>query len=172
MSCVFQAAFTQDLAPRAYIVTPIHTNAITITYAFYDGHLDFGNIPINDAIARASVPLLSYFHSMSVFGRTGSIVISLPYGTAHFRGTVLDSETNVYRSGLLDSICRISVNLKGGPAMTLEEYRGWRQKTLIGMSLRVVAPTGQYDSTKLINWGNNRWAFKPRSGCLGDGIIG
>jgi len=27
-----------------------------------------------------------------------------------------------------------------------------------------VAPTGQYDPTKLINWGNNRWAFKPEVG--------
>jgi hypothetical protein len=32
------------------------------------------------------------------------------------------------------------------------------------VSLRVVAPTGQYDSTKLINWGNNRWGFKPEIG--------
>jgi hypothetical protein len=27
-----------------------------------------------------------------------------------------------------------------------------------------VAPTGQYDGTRLINWGNNRWGFKPELG--------
>jgi len=27
-----------------------------------------------------------------------------------------------------------------------------------------VAPTGQYDPNKLINWGSNRWAFKPEFG--------
>ena len=48
--------------------------------------------------------------------------------------------------------------------MTVQEYRNWRQKTIVGASLRVVAPTGQYDSTKLINWGNNRWGFKPELG--------
>ena len=42
--------------------------------------------------------------------------------------------------------------------------RKWRQKTLIGVSLKVVAPTGQYDPTKLINLGANRWAFKPELG--------
>jgi len=30
-------------------------------------------------------------------------------------------------------------------------------KTLIGVSLKVVAPTGQYDPAKLVNWGANRW---------------
>lgn len=163
-ACLWRAARAQDLAPRAYVITPIHSNAIILTYAFYSGNLDFGNIPITDATARASVPVLSYFHSMNVFGRTASVVISLPYGVGNFRGTLLSTETNAYRSGLLDSVYRFSVNLKGGPSMTVQEYRNWRQKTIVGASLRVVAPTGQYDSTKLINWGNNRWGFKPELG--------
>lgn len=28
----------------------------------------------------------------------------------------------------------------------------------------MVAPTGQYDPTKLVNNGSNRWAFKPKFG--------
>jgi hypothetical protein len=56
------------------------------------------------------------------------------------------------------------VNLKGGPALPLNEFVKWRQKMLIGVSLKVVAPTGQYDPTKLINLGNHRWAFKPEIG--------
>jgi len=157
-------ATAQDLAPRAYLITPIHSNAITLAYGFYNGNLDLGNIPITDASARVSIPVLSYFHSMNLFGRTASVVASLPYGVGNFRGTVLGTETNVYRSGLLDSVCRVSVNLKGGPAMTVQEYSRWRQRTILGVSLRVVAPTGQYDSTKLINWGNHRWGFKPEIG--------
>jgi hypothetical protein len=163
-SCIWQTAGAQDLAPRAYVITPLHSNAITLAYSYYGGNLDFGNVPITDATAHASVPVLSCFHSMNFFGRTASVVVSLPYGVGNFQGTVLGTETNVYRSGLLDSVYRFSVNLKGGPAMTVQEYRDWRQKTIIGASLRMVAPTGQYDSTKLINWGNNRWGFKPELG--------
>jgi hypothetical protein len=59
---------------------------------------------------------------------------------------------------------RFSVDLKGGAAMTPEEFRSWRQKTLIGASLTMVTPTGQYDPTRLINWGSNRWGFKPEVG--------
>ena len=71
---------------------------------------------------------------------------------------VLDSypkgTTYVYRSP----------NLYGGRAMPAQEFRKWKQKVLLGASLTVVAPTGQYDPTKLINWGINRWAFKPEFG--------
>ena len=56
------------------------------------------------------------------------------------------------------------MNLVGGKAMSLGEMRKWQQKTLLGVSLKVVAPTGQYDPTKLINLGANRWAFKPELG--------
>jgi hypothetical protein len=76
----------------------------------------------------------------------------------------MDNETMIYRSGLLDSTFRFSVNLKGGPAMSVREFQSWQQKTILGVSLRVIAPTGQYDGTKLINNGSNRWAFKPELG--------
>jgi len=36
----------QDLASRAYVITPLHSNAVTLTWAFYDGGLNFiGSIP-------------------------------------------------------------------------------------------------------------------------------
>ena len=44
------------------------------------------------------------------------------------------------------------------------QFAKWRQKVLLGASLRIIAPTGQYDSTKIVNWGINRWAFKPEFG--------
>ena len=48
--------------------------------------------------------------------------------------------------------------------MEPKEFATWKQKRLLGASLKVVAPTGQYDPTKLVNWGGNRWAFKPEIG--------
>ena len=33
--------WAQDLAPRAYLITPLHSNAINLTYSFYDGGLEF-----------------------------------------------------------------------------------------------------------------------------------
>jgi hypothetical protein len=155
----------QDLAPRAYVITAVHSNAVTLTWSFYDGGVNFnGTIPVTNATGTYYVSILSYYHSMNFFSRSANITASLPYGVGTFQGDVSDQSRSVYRSGLLDSSFRFSVNLMGGPAMQPKEYVKWKQKRLLGLSLKVVAPTGQYSGTKLINWGSNRWAFKPEVG--------
>ena len=155
----------QDLAPRAYVITPLHSNAVNLTYSYLDGSVIFdGTVPITEATARVNISILSFSHSMNFFSRTANFTASLPYGAGNFRGTVANAETLAYRSGLLASSFRFSVNLKGGPAMAVQEYSKWRQKTIIGVSIKLVPPTGQYDPTKLINYGTNRWAIKPELG--------
>jgi len=155
----------QDLAPRAYFITPVKSNAITLTESFYTGGLDFnGTIPIAGATGRYNVPVFSYYHSFGFFGRSANVTGSLPYAVGHFQGSVLGTQTQIYRSGLADTAFRLSVNLKGGPAMPPPTFAKWKQKALLGVSLKVVAPTGQYSPTKLVNWGINRWAFKPEIG--------
>ena len=163
--CGATSARAQDLAPRAYIVTPVHSNAVTLTYSFYNGPLNFnGAVPIQGASGTYHVPVFSYFHSLSFFGRSANFTASLPYGVGNFNGNVLGAERSAYRSGLMDFSARFSVNLLGGPAMDAKQFVKWKQKRILGASLKIIAPTGQYDPTKLINWSINRWAFKPELG--------
>jgi len=158
----------QDLAPRAYLITPTGTNTLSLTYAYNTGGVLLeGAAPITDATTKLSVPSLAYYRSFSLLGRSANALAVLPYGVGTFEGSVLEEgRQSIYRSGLFDAAFRLSVNLVGGPAMTLAEIRQrrWQQKTLIGVSLRVIAPTGQYDPTKLVNLGSNRWTFKPELG--------
>jgi hypothetical protein len=163
----------QDLAPRAYLITPENSNAITLTWAFYDGGLNFnGAIPITgvkvSATGTYSVPTFTYYHSFSFFKRSANITTSLPYGVGTFQGEIQGEAAqlhrSVYRSGLLDFVARFSVNLLGGPAMPAGSFAKWKQKVLLGVSIKVVAPTGQYVPTRVVNWGINRWAFKPEFG--------
>jgi hypothetical protein len=155
----------QDLAPRAYLITPRSGNAVTLTWSFYDGGVDFnGTIPITGATGQYHVPVFTYYHSLSFFGRSANITASLPYGVGTFQGNLLGTQRSLYRSGLLDLSFRFSVNLIGGPAMPVEQFLKWKQKTLLGFSLKVVAPTGQYSGLKLVNWGINRWGLKPEVG--------
>ena len=155
----------QDLSPRAYVITPVHSNAVILTWSFYDGGLNLnGTVPITGATATYNVPVFSYYHSFNFFGRSANFTGSLPYGIGNFEGSVLGTQRSVYRSGLLDVNFRLAVNLVGGPAMPVNDFVKWKQKTLVGLSLKVIAPTGQYDGKKLVNWGINRWAFKPELG--------
>src|SRR5271167_2609089 len=97
-------------------------------YSFSDGAaLLNGSLPVQNGTALLDVPILTYFHSLSFFGRSANITASLPYAVGHFQGTFMDNETKLYRSGLMDSSFRFSVNLKGGPAMSAREYQSWKQ---------------------------------------------
>lgn len=155
----------QDLAPRAYMITPLHSNAVTLTFSYFNGSILFNQaIPVTDASGSPKLEILSLYHALNFFGRSSNFVAFVPYGFGHFKGNVNGTQGQIYRSGLLDAVFRFSVNLKGGPAMSPLEFRSWRQKTLIGASFTVVAPTGQYDPTRLINQSSNRWAFKPEIG--------
>ena len=48
--------------------------------------------------------------------------------------------------------------------MHRREFVKWHEGFVLGTSLTVVVPIGQYDSARLINPSLNRWAFKPEVG--------
>jgi hypothetical protein len=155
----------QDLSPRAYVITPLKFNAVIVTWSYFDGGVNFnGSVPITGAMGGYNIGIFSLYHSFGLFGRSANVAVGLPYGIGNFSGTVLGKEESVYRSGLVDFTARFSVNLLGGPAMAPREFARWKQKTLLGASVKIIAPTGQYDPVKLVNWGINRWAFKPEFG--------
>jgi hypothetical protein len=155
----------QDLAPRAYVITPVGLNAVTLTWSYFNGGVNFnGAVPVTGATGSFSTPSFTYYRAFDFFGRSANMAATLPYGVGTFQGEVQEQQRSVYRSGLLDFGGRFSVNLLGGPAMRMNEFAKWKQKVLLGASLKVIAPTGQYSATKIVNWGINRWAFKPELG--------
>jgi hypothetical protein len=152
----------QDLAPRAYIITPTGSNAVTVAHSWNQGDITFDpSVPIEDAKGEFQTSVLSYYHSYTFLGRSSNIVLSVPYATGTFSGVVNGVEASVNPSGLADARIRVSMNLRGGPAMRAREFLGWKEKRLIGVSLTAVIPSGQNDRARLVNIGTNRWAFKP-----------
>ena len=79
-------------------------------------------------------------------------------------GRILEQQTGTTRSGLADTRVRLSVNLRGNPAMSPREFAAARPRTIVGASVTLTAPASQYYETKLINLGTNRWSFKPEVG--------
>jgi Putative MetA-pathway of phenol degradation len=155
----------QELQPRAYLPAPVGLNFFSISYSNNSGGLLFDpSLPIEDGHVSASASELALGKSVDAFGRAAQVLAVLPYVVADVSGTAGGVEGFRHRSGLADSLYRFSINIHGAPAMQLQEFMKYRPKTIIGASLSVIAPTGQYDPNLLINLGTNRWAFKPEIG--------
>jgi hypothetical protein len=160
-----QVVPAQELNPRAYVIVPVGSNAINLGYSHFDGNPDVaGAAPIAEADATVDLAALGYYRSFGLLGRSANFALAIPYAVGEFSGIVAEAPKHADRAGFADSSLRFAVNLIGGPAMEPQEFAKWQQHILLGVSLKIVAPTGQYDPTKLINFGTNRWAFKPEIG--------
>ena len=157
----------QELNPAAYTPAPTGVNVVTVTSTYNNGDLAFDpSGPIDDASASITVSTLAYYRTLDVAGRSANLGLIMPYVVGDLEGLYLGQPAAVHRSGLGDVNLRFAVNLYGAPAMTPKEFQSYRPRTLIGASLIVRGPTGQYDSAKLINIGTNRWGFKPEVGVV------
>lgn len=156
----------QDLTPRAYVLLPVESNAVIVTYAFSDGELLFDpTVPIEDAVGTIHAPVFTYFYAFDFFGRSANISGSVPYMIGDFSGTVLGQDRAVRRQGFADLPIRFAVNLVGGRALAAPQFvKTPPPRTTLGASVKVIAPTGQYNPEFAINIGSNRWSFKPEVG--------
>ena len=69
----------QDLTPRAYVITPIHSNAVVLTGSFFTGSILFNpTLPISDVTANPKVQIFSFYHSLNLLGRSANIAAALP----------------------------------------------------------------------------------------------
>lgn len=64
--------------------------------------------------------------------------------------------------GTGDARLFFSWNFFGAPALRRADFAGYRQQTIVGGRLQVIAPTVDYDSNRLLNLGSNRWTFIPQ----------
>jgi hypothetical protein len=168
--CLFLSVFggavwAQELDPRAYQPGPVGVNALTLAYTHSAGDILFEpSFPAKDVEASLHFGGAGFYRSLNFFGRFANITVAVPYAAGHLSGTVEGIPAEIYRSGLGDIRTRFAVNLKGTPALSLPEFIKHRSRTNIGVSFIVSAPTGQYNPRKVINIGQNRWAFKPEVG--------
>jgi hypothetical protein len=165
------SACAQQLEPRAYANLPIGLNFLLVGYTSSQGDVLFDpSLPVSDAKARVNTLILGYVRSLDIGGRSGSIGLAVPYAGIDASGQIATSgqtdpqAASVTRYGFGDPALRLAVNLHGAPALPLERFREYRQDTIVGTSLTVTAPWGQYDGSKLVNVGTNRWSFKPEVG--------
>jgi hypothetical protein len=165
LTCLAVSSAAQELQPRAYLPAPVGLNYFGISYANNSGGLlvDPG-LALEDVNFDAHASTLAFGQTLGVAGRTVQLLACVPYVVAKGTSNLDGTEIRTRYSGLGDVTLRYAMNIHGAPAMGLKEFRAYRQKTIVGASITVAAPTGQYDSNRIVNLGLNRWAFKPEIG--------
>jgi Putative MetA-pathway of phenol degradation len=158
------ALHAQDIEPRAYSNTPVGVNFLIAGYGYTQGDLPFGSLPITDASLRTSSAVLAFARALDLWGKSGKFDVLATYTSLSGTARYFDEPVERTINGFSDPRLRLSINLFGAPALTLPEFAKYRQDLIVGMSLQVSAPTGQYDPTRLVNIGTNRWSFKPEVG--------
>jgi hypothetical protein len=155
----------QDMEPRAYSNAPVDLNFLVAGYVYTRDGLAFDTaLPITDPRLETSTAVLAYARVLDLWGQSAKLSVIVPY--SHLSGTarVVEQTRSREINGLADPAVKLSVNLYGAPALPLKEFARYRQDLIVGASLRVTVPVGQYDDTKLVNLGTNRWSFKPEVG--------
>ena len=159
------SVFAQQLEPRFYVNTPTGINSLLAGYSYTEGNVASDpSLPIDDADLRTNSAVLVLARTLGIRGRSSKVDVVVPYtwlsGTALVDGDPVRREV----SGFADPRFRYSVNFHGAPALSMREFSGYRQDLILGGSLQVTVPVGQYDDSKGINLGTNRWTFKPELG--------
>ncbi len=158
-------ASAQELEPGAYWPIPTGLNILTVANNFNWGDVAFDpSAPIDEASARINTTAFAFTRAFSLAGRSANAGVVLPVIGGHIEGLYLGEPAEVGRFGQGDPRLRLAMNLYGAPAMTPQQFASYRHQTIVGVSVTVAPPIGQYDSTKLINLGTNRWSFKPEVG--------
>jgi hypothetical protein len=164
-------AGAQELEPRRWSHLPINTNFHAIGYAYAEGDLSFDPVlQINDATVEIHTLALRYIRTFDLFGLSGRVDLVGAYQDGTWEGKLGGTPAQVSREGWADPSVRLVVNLYGAPPLEPKEYVEYRAKqeseTIVGVGLAVQFPLGEYFDEKLINLGNNRFAFRPQLGVV------
>jgi hypothetical protein len=158
-------ANAQDIEPRSYSNAPIGVNFAIAGYAYTrDGVAFDAAMPITDVQLQTSNAVLGYARVLDFWGQSGKVDVVVPYtslsGSATYAGQPLERVIH----GMGDPMVRASVNLLGAPSLGLREFGTYQQDVIVGASLRISIPVGQYDPARVVNLGTNRWIFRPEVG--------
>lgn len=162
-------ATAQELAPRAYWPTPVGTRLVMTGYSLSTGDIVTDpSLPITGVDSQIHSMLVGYQQTFDLMGRTTNARIELPYVIGTTKGIAFGQPAERDVNGIGDIALTFSINLLGAPAMDREAFIALLgdPSPILGASLRIVAPTGEYDDERLINIGTNRWATRLQFGYI------
>lgn len=158
-------ANSQELEPRSYSPSPIGTTFVLGGIGKSEGGILFDpSLSVDNVHADLWFVTAGFGHVFSLAGRQARILVVVPAAWGDIAGEVDQQPVSAKLSGLVDPRIKLSIALKGAPALTFANFGKAPRHAVIGASLTVMPPVGQYSSAQLVNLGYNRWALKPELG--------
>jgi len=165
LMCIVGNATAQDLEPRSFSQTPVGMNFAVVSLGHAEGDMLFDQATtLEDVTGTITSGAAGYVRTLDFFGASAKASVVAPIVWGDWEGVYRGEQASASRRGLADPLLELSVNFLGAPAMKMSEMRGYEQEWVVGASLRMSVPVGQYFPDKLLNLGTNRWAFRPRLG--------
>ena len=143
----------QEIEARAYSNAPTGINFVT-----------GGIAQAKSGSYTLTTEAVNLTRIVDVFGQSGRISLLLPYAQLSGTGNLGQQNINASAEGLSDPVVKISANLYGAPALSLEEFKNYQQDLIIGTSLAASIPWGKYNSEQMLNVGANRSLIQPAIG--------
>jgi hypothetical protein len=149
--CTPGKASAQFNDARAYDNTPVGVSQLELHYTYVRSN---ASLDPSLAIAGADLNLnqgtIGYTHYFGVFHRLAWVEAAVPL--AGLDGSI---------AGAGDSSYQIAMLLTGGQALSISQFENYKPASSLGLSLTITAPTGLYNTNKILNLGSDRWSFKP-----------
>ena len=153
MELICQQASAQEIEARAYSNAPIGINFVT-----------GGIAQAKSGSYTLTTEAVNLTRIIDVFGQSGRISLLVPYAQLSGTDSLGPQNVNASAEGLSDPVVKISANLYGAPALSLEEFNNYKQDLIIGTSIAASIPWGKYNSEQMLNVGANRSLIQPAIG--------
>jgi hypothetical protein len=159
------AAAAQELEPRAFSASPIGTTFVLGGFGKSDGAIVYDDsLDIDNVHADLDIVTTGFGRTFAWGARQARVLAVFPYADGGIVGDVGGAPQSAKLSGLADPRIKVSIGLRGAPALTPSQFARAPRRTVVGASLTVMPPWGDYEPERLVNLGYNRWALKPEIG--------
>ena len=154
---LFRSQFTD---PHTYENTPVGINQLELSYAYVNSNTSIDtSLIIMGAKFTVNQGTIDYTRYFGFLHRLMWVEAGVP--VASLSGSLGGTNINSSTAGTGDSIYALAMLLKGGPALSVDEFERYKPTTTLGVSFTITAPTGLYHPNNILNIGSDRWSFKP-----------
>ena len=153
-------ACAQFTDPHTYDNTPIGINQLELSYAYVHANASIDtSLVISSAKINLNQGTIDYTRYFSLLHRLVWVGVGVPL--AGLGGSIAGTNIHGSTTGEGDSSYELAMLLKGGPALSVAQFKYHKPTTTLGASLTITAPTGLYYPNQILNLGSDRWSFKP-----------